>query len=389
MAHRLDWLVGAGVGAGLMYVLDPRQGRRRRSLARDKIVHLLARSDDALAATARDFTNRARGLMAEAATLFRTPEPVSDHVLAERVRAELGFCVSHPSSIEVTATEGRAILSGPVLASELSGLLAAVRRVRGVREVVNRLEIHQEPGDVPGLQGGAGRSGRRYELMQSNWSPAARVLVGGAGIALVGSALRRPGRLRGLLGIAGLGLLARAATNQEVKRLAGVDDGRRALDVHEAIEIDAPVDRVFELWRRYENFPRFMPLVRSVRELGGGRSHWTVAGLAGVPVEWDAEVTQLVPNEVLAWKTLPGSRVEHAGIVRFQRTGEDRTTVNIRISYNPPAGALGHAVAMLFGADPESGLRASLLRMKSLIERGEPPRNAEARDLSGGPGYVH
>ena len=388
MTQRFAWLAGAGIGAGLMYAFDPRQGPRRRSLARDKAVHLLTQSDDVLAATARDLANRARGLVAEATTLVRGSGPVSDRVLAERVRAALGHCVSHPSSIDVTIADGRVALGGPVLASEVDGLLAAVRRVRGVREVENRLEVHQRPDDVPGLQGGVGRSGRSFELMQSNWSPTARALMGGAGIALVGSAVGRPGVLRGLLGLAGIGMLARAATNLETKRLAGIGGGR-AIDAHDTIEIDAPVEKVFEYWQRYENFPHFMSNARSVRDLGGGRSHWTVAGPAGVPIEWDAEVTQLVPNEVLAWKTIPGSRVQHAGIVRFQRSGEGRTTLSIRISYNPPAGALGHAVAALFGVDPERGLQKSLLHLKTLLETGRLPRDAAARESAPTEGYVH
>jgi uncharacterized membrane protein len=375
MAHRLDWLAGAGMGAGLMYLFDPRQGRRRRSLARDRVMHLIAAGDDALAATARDLANRARGLLAEVTTLLRTPEPVSDDVLVERVRAELGHRVSHRSAIEVTASEGRVTLAGPVSASELTGLLASARRVRGVRGVLNRLDVHEPPDDASDLRAEAGRGAK-----------AARVVVGAAGIALVGSAVRRPGVLRGLLGLAGVGMLARVALDRGTKWLVRIGVDGRPIDVHETIEIDAPVEKVFDYWQRYENFPRFMPKVRSVRELGGGRSHWTVAGPVGIPVEWDADVTELVPNEALAWTTVPGSRVQHAGIVRFQRGGEGRTRLSIRISYNPPAGALGHALAALLGADPERRLQASLLRMKRLIESGRSPREAKAHD---GNGYVH
>lgn len=69
-----------------------------------------------------------------------------------------------------------------------------------------------------------------------------------------------------------------------------------------------------------ENFPKIMAHIREVRETGDGRSHWTVAGPAGVPIEWDTEVTARVPNEVIAWRTLPGSLVGHDGIVRFEAT---------------------------------------------------------------------
>jgi len=145
---------------------------------------------------------------------------------------------------------------------------------------------------------------------------------------------------------------------------------------------------VFEFWRRYENFPRCMSNVREVRDTGGGRSHWKVAGPAGVPVEWDAEITQIVPNKVLAWKTVPGSTVEHAGIVRFQQNDDGTTTVTVRMSYNPPAGAIGHTVATLFGADPKRELDADLTRTKTLIETGRPPGDA-ARPERGSESFVH
>jgi uncharacterized membrane protein len=106
-----------------------------------------------------------------------------------------------------------------------------------------------------------------------------------------------------------------------------------------------------------------------------GSSHWRVAGPAGQSVEWDAVTTQLIPNEVLAWKTTPGSTVEHAGFIRFERVNGG-TRLDVKMSYNPPAGALGHTVAMLFGADPKTELDQDLLRMKTYLETGKTPHDA-------------
>jgi len=149
-----------------------------------------------------------------------------------------------------------------------------------------------------------------------------------------------------------------------------VQQSIETVDIQKTIDIAAPVETVFDFWRRYENFPRFMSNVREVRDLGGGRSHWTVAGPAGVPVEWEAEITQIVPNKLIAWKTLPGATVEHAGIVRFEPNPDGTTSVAVRLSYDPPAGAVGHTVATLFGADPKTEIDADLARMKALIEAG-------------------
>jgi uncharacterized membrane protein len=116
--------------------------------------------------------------------------------------------------------------------------------------------------------------------------------------------------------------------------------------------------------------------VRDVRDYGNGYSHWTVAGPAGVTVEWDAELTDFVPHERIAWQSVEGSTVDNAGSIRFQENGPNSTRVDIRLSYNPPGGAIGHVVAKLFGADPKSEMDGDLLRLKSTIESGRIPHDA-------------
>jgi hypothetical protein len=174
---------GLGVGAGIMYVLDPNGGRRRRALTRDRLTHLLNRAEDALAATTRKAANRARGIIAETrAALF--PEDATDEVLGQRVRARLGRYVSHPGSIAVVVHEGCVFLSGPILAHEVEPLCAAIRRVRGVSGLENRLDEHERPDDISGLQGGVPRAGA-----ESTWSPTMRRLAGFIALGLVGAGL--------------------------------------------------------------------------------------------------------------------------------------------------------------------------------------------------------
>jgi uncharacterized membrane protein len=139
------------------------------------------------------------------------------------------------------------------------------------------------------------------------------------------------------------------------------------------MEINASVDQVFSSFANYRNFPRFMSHLEEVRDLGSGRSHWVAKGPAGVRVSWDAEVTEMVPNKVIAWKSSPGSRVENAGIVHFEPTSNGRTRVSIRMSYNPPAGSIGHGVAWLLGADLKQEMDQDLNRLKRILE-GIPAR---------------
>jgi uncharacterized membrane protein len=103
----------------------------------------------------------------------------------------------------------------------------------------------------------------------------------------------------------------------------------------------------------------------------------------GMPVEWDAVITRDVPNELLAWKSVEGASVESAGMVRFHQNDDGLTTsVQVTLSYNPPAGAIGHAVAALFGSDPKTEMDADLMRMKSMIETGNQPHDMAERELS-------
>jgi len=158
----------------------------------------------------------------------------------------------------------------------------------------------------------------------------------------------------------------------------GLPGGPRLVEVHKTITIEAPIDTVFELWTRYESFPRFMSTLKEVRDHGEGRSRWTVEGPGGVDVSWNAEITRLVPNQLLAWKSLPGSAVANAGIIRFEPTGEGGTRVDIQLGYDPPVGALGLVAARLFGVDAKSQLDEDLLRMKTYVETGQPPHDAAA-----------
>jgi uncharacterized membrane protein len=370
-----------------MYVFDPVIGRRRRSLARDKIIRLTHKTSDAIDASMRDLKNRAFGSVAATRGLFSRAD-IDDSVLADRVRSELGFLVSHPSSIEVTVKNGAVTLTGPIIENEVDQLLKGVRSIRGAKDIDNRLEVHKNADSIPGLQGRPReRTGQRLDVMQSSWSPATRLLVGTA----AGASLVYAGKRRDLLGagvaLLGGGMLGRALANIEFKRLVGIGAGPRAIDIQKIINIAAPVEEVFSFWTRYENFPRFMSNVREVREIGENRSHWVIAGPAGAPIEWDAITTNYVPNQSLGWKTAPGSAIQHAGIVRFQPNADGTTRLEIRLSYNPVVGGLGHAIASLFGADPKSHMDEDLMRMKSMIETGVQPHDAARKDEGGA--YIH
>lgn len=363
-------LFSAAVGAAAMYFLDPQAGRRRRARTRDKAERMSRRMRDAYDVTLRDTEHRVMGLKAEARALRRRlrGEVVDDVTLAGRVRAALGRYVSHPHAIEVTATRGAVTLSGPILAHEAPSLMRAVGLVPGVRRIANELVEHREAGNVSSLQGGVPRRGERFELFQENWSPAARLAVGAIGMLLL---LRRGVISR----LGGAALLARAAANLDFATLVGMGPPEDGIEVQKTICVNAPVEQVFGFWSDYQNFPRFMSRVREVR-VDGDRSHWVVEGPAGVAVEWDAEVVAFEPNAFIQWHSTPDSTIQQEGEVCFEPDGNGGTRVSVSLCYQPPAGAFGHAVATLFGADPKSDMDADLMRMKSMIETGRAPHDA-------------
>jgi hypothetical protein len=181
-------LSGMAVGAALVYVFDPDRGGRRRALVRDKVVRGSRLTGEAVDATMRDMQNRARGIAAVARGRLRREE-VDDTRLLERVRARLGRVCSHPHAIAVDVQDGEVTLRGPALADEVKTLLTTAASVRGVHSVVNDLEPHDSPNGVPALQGDGRVAGSSFDLLQPNWAPATRALVGVAAVAAGGLAI--------------------------------------------------------------------------------------------------------------------------------------------------------------------------------------------------------
>lgn len=375
MNRAIGLLSAAGIGAGMMYLFDPDRGKRRRALVRNKAEHASKIATAAAGKTQRDVRNHLLGAFADLESLFRSEE-VSDDVLEARVRSKLGRIVSHPHAIEVKAVEGVVILTGPILADEVHPLLDTVIVVNGVTNIDNRLEIHECAGEVPALQGGRKRQGERVGPFKTTWSPTTRLLAAATGGALTIYGLKRRGVVGSTLSSLGTAVVTRALTNLEARRLVGLDGTVRGIDVEKTININASVDRVFTYWSHPENFPEFMCHVREVRKIGDGVYHWTVGGPAGVLVEWDAAITELDFNKTLAWQSLPGSIIDQAGVTRFTSNPDGSTLIDVKMSYKPPAGVLGHEIAKMFGVDPKHEMDDDLMRMKSFIETGVHPHDA-------------
>ena len=303
MAGRLVFL---GLGAALMYLMDPQAGRKRRTDLRNQIEATQRRVQRGKDLVVRDATNRAQGAIHQTRRLLQTT----------RQKIEDG----------------------------------TVFQVDGG-------QVQQRMNAMLGPWG------------KDNWSPAERAVAGAAGFGMAVGGYARGG-LKGLvMFILGTGMMARSVTNRNIASIARGE----AIPVQKTIRIDKPVAEVFAYWRNLENFPMWMSHVIEVRYIGGDRYHWKVEGPAGVPVEWDAELLNVVENREMTWRSVEGSEVHNTGRVRFEEDG-DGTRVHVLIKYLPPGGVIGHAVAKAFGTDPASEMDDDLNRLKSLIETGQPPR---------------
>jgi uncharacterized membrane protein len=252
---------------------------------------------------------------------------------------------------EVVAPRGIAKLVG--VREDRSGLI----RLMGLREIGHGIGIFTQ----------------RWPT-ESVWS---RVAGDAIDLAVLRGAFASPNANRGKVAAATAAVLGVTALDViTAQQLSGRrHDGRTAsggIHVRKSLVINHSPEELYRFWHNFENLPRFMYHLESVQPTGDRRSHWVVKGPAGTMVEWDAEITEDRPNELIAWRSLEGSDVDNQGVVRFERAPGNRgTIVRVEIEYNPPGGIIGATIAKLFGKEPGQQVQDDLRRFKQLIETGE------------------
>ena len=209
-------------------------------------------------------------------------------------------------------------------------------------------------------------------------------IAAGAGLTVYGlSRLKRNGWI--LAGLGGLLLRRGVTAHCDFYEALGLNTavpgdtraalrGPRGVNVLESVTINRPIEELYRFWRNLENLPHFMRHLESVEKVTDTISHWRAKGPAGTVVEWDAEIHNEVPNQVIGWRSLEGADVVSAGSVNFDSAAAGRgTRVTVHLQYSPPGGKVGAAVAKLFGRDAETEIREDLRRFKQLVEAGEVP----------------
>jgi len=191
-------------------------------------------------------------------------------------------------------------------------------------------------------------------------------VVGGAALAAYGLTRRSPGGLL-LAGLGGFFIWRGLASTPTQGENVSVPYGR-GIRVEESVFIVRSPEELYRFWRNFENLPRFMSHLKSVQVLDDKRSHWATKGPAGSDVEWDAEVINEIPNELIGWRSVDDSQVSHAGSVHFTRAMRGGTEVKVILRYDPPGGKAGAAIARLFGEDPARQVREDLVTLKLMLE---------------------
>jgi uncharacterized membrane protein len=229
----------------------------------------------------------------------------------------------------------------------------------GVREVATGLGLLRRPGSAAMAWGRV--AGDAMDLavlgraLASNRNDHNRVAAAGAAV----------------LGVMVVDVVAGMRSSRDVTGMPAVQGGR-AIQVTKAITVSATPEEAYRLWRNFENLPRFMAHLESVRVLDQRRSYWKAKAPLGATVEWTAEITDDRPNESIAWQSVEPADVRNSGRVRFTPLSADRgVEVRVELNYDPPGGTIGATVAKLFGEEPSVQVDGDLRRFKQMLEVGE------------------
>lgn len=217
---------------------------------------------------------------------------------------------------------------------------------------------------------------------RANITDGERVGSATIGAALLTYGLKRRDWIGALSALGGAALLYRGATGYcQVSNAMGRNTrtgdtrealaGSRGVNVCEAVTINRSAPELYREWRNLESLPDRMQHLESVRELSDGTSHWAARGPGGKVFEWDAEILQDIPGQLLSWRSLPGSEVISAGSVNFDDVPGHGTRVTVRLQYDPPGGKIGAYVAWLLRQEPSQQIREDLRGWKRRLETGE------------------
>ena len=253
--------------------------------------------------------------------------------------------------------------------------MAEILAPRAIARVVGLQDDHQFLIRALGLRELTSGVGILSDRRPAGWVWS-RVAGDAMDIACLGAALASPQAKRARTTTALMAVLGVTAldwwSSQNLSRMVGWTTENGAILVKKTVTIDRSAEDLYTFWRDFTNLSRFMTEIKSVEVANDRHSHWTVRGPGGAPVEWDAEITDDIPNRRIAWRTTEQASIDHSGSVEFfPATGQRGTIVKVVMEYNMPAGMIGAALAKVLGHEPGQMVMSNLRRFKQIMETGE------------------
>lgn len=169
--------------------------------------------------------------------------------------------------------------------------------------------------------------------------------------------------------VAGVAPLGEDGNKEKPPLLGGIQ-------IENEIVIRKSPSECYLYWRDFSHLPEFMSHLEEVAIIDDRHSHWTLLGPGDSYLDWDAEIIVDTPGRLISWRSTQNAQVDNAGSVHFTPENDGLSTrVKVAMTYNPPAGALGEAIADIFGEAPAQQLAEDLERLKDLLEHKAGPHS--------------
>jgi uncharacterized membrane protein len=313
---------------------------------------------------ATDITQQGLGRSPPRRSAFAELEPGAAPARHERAFARLDGAESLERGLGwFSIGLGTAAVAAPRLVCWLSGVRSpTLMRLVGTRELTAGIGILTQSDRAPWLWSRV--IGDTFDLAALSFALARGTRRGRAAVALAAVA-----------GVTALDVLAavRLTGSRAGRTVPGVS-GRTDIYLERSVAVGKSPEECYRFWRSFENLPRFMQSLESVRQLDERRSRWSAKGPMAMRLQWTSEITTDKPGEEIAWRTLDDSGAAHAGSVKFEAAPAGRgTIVRVSLHYSPLGGTLGAGMVKLLGHDPQSLIREDLRRFKQVMETGEIP----------------
>jgi uncharacterized membrane protein len=251
----------------------------------------------------------------------------------------------------------------------------------GLRDLTNRAKgAPHKALSLAHLRGSgnqAPRGSSRRTLQRGGWPPGTRLIAATAGSLLMANCSLRRTPSAVILGTAGFGLFVRAVSNKPLETALGFSQRGYAVEIEKTLEINAPVDQVFEFFNNPENYVRISDVVTNVEV--SGESFAKEMLIAGVPLRFAERFVCRDQEQGLRTVSEPQSAMRFMKQLQFESLDDERTRVHLCFGYTPPLGVVGHALASVVGCDAKAMLTELLMRAKFFLETGREPHDAFGR----------